>query len=395
MKKKIVFIIILLLIMNVSSAIGMFGDKNIDNIKNKESNFESSHTIFIEVGTATWCPSCPASNSIWHEIYENDNYDFEYCEMVIDKNSKANLRMNDYNLYWVPTSYFDGGENVYPGTSENYFTYYLHASEERVVPDLIAEMKVIYLGYSRFYINFSIDNNEGIDYPGHLRIYVIELESTLWEDYSNNPYYHAFLDFAINQPIIIQARDSISDTVIWDGVSEGYSDLKMDNIQFILVVFDDEAHEALSDPDFDGDDPEGAPFDSYYVDETIAVVTDLKNNPPDIPHIEGSTNGEAGVGYYYTICGTDLDGDKITYCIDWGDDSGEEYVGPNPSGVCMNISHTWTEEGAYTISVKSIDIYGVESDWAKLIVNMPKSKQYINPLIFRLIQQFPLLGFLS
>ena len=229
----------------LNSDVREFEDKNIDSMKNNDTNFESSHTLFIEVGTATWCPSCPASNSLWHELYEEDNYDFEYCEMVVDKNSGANSRMGDYNLYWVPTSYFDGGENVYPGTNKNYFTNYLDASGERIVPDLIAEMEVISLGNSRFYINFSIENNEGVDYPGHLRIYILELESTLWEDYSHNPYYHAFLDFAVNQPINIPAGDSITDSVIWDGASEGYSDLIMDNIQFSSTSSSDFSEEYI------------------------------------------------------------------------------------------------------------------------------------------------------
>jgi len=76
-----------------------------------------THTVFVEVGTATWCPSCPASNNAWHSIYGSGNYDFEYCELVVDKNSVANSHMNNYNLYWLPTSYFDGGQFVYPGTS--------------------------------------------------------------------------------------------------------------------------------------------------------------------------------------------------------------------------------------------------------------------------------------
>jgi len=266
MKKIYSIIIGIFFVLNGLGVVALNSDvseheyKNIDSMENNDTNLESSHILFIEVGTATWCPSCSASNSLWHEIYEEGNYDFEYCEMVIDKNSGANSRMGNYNLYWVPTSYFDGGENVYPGTNKKYFTIYLDASGERIVPDLIAEIEVISLGNSRFYIDYSIENNEGVDYPGHLRIYILELESTLWEDYSNNPYYHAFLDFAVNQPINILAGDSLTDSVIWDGASEGYSNLIMDNIQFILVVFDEESHEALSDPDFDGDDPEGAPF---------------------------------------------------------------------------------------------------------------------------------------
>ena len=49
---------------------------------NEESNGGSrsyTHTVLVEVGTSTTCPSCPASNSAWHSIYAGGNYDFEYC----------------------------------------------------------------------------------------------------------------------------------------------------------------------------------------------------------------------------------------------------------------------------------------------------------------------------
>jgi len=146
MKKIYTLIISFFFILNglgvvaLNSEVEEFEDKNIDTMKNNNTNFEYSHTVFIEIGTATWCPSCPASNSLWHEMYEEDIYDFEYCEMIVDKNSGANSRMNDYNLYWVPTSYFDGGENVYPGTYKNYFKFYLDASGERIVQNLVGEI---------------------------------------------------------------------------------------------------------------------------------------------------------------------------------------------------------------------------------------------------------------
>ena len=181
MKKLISIIIIFFLSISgfVTASIS-YDQKNndfeINNInKNSETKIESTHTILVEVGTATWCPSCPASNLAWHSIYEEENYNFEYCEMIIDKNPVASARMNDFNLYWVPTSYIDGGEFVFPGTNTDNFYEFLYNSGSREVWDLFAELNVKWLGNSKIGININITNNESLDYPGYLRVYIIEL----------------------------------------------------------------------------------------------------------------------------------------------------------------------------------------------------------------------------
>ena len=135
--------------------------KEYENIANddhefRKSNVDFTHTVLVEVGTATWCPSCPGSNYAWHLIYKSGDYDFEYCEMVIDKNTVANSHMNNYNLYWVPTSYIDGGEYVQPGTNYDNFYDFLDEAGSRIVPDLVADMEIMSLGNGGFYIEYLI-----------------------------------------------------------------------------------------------------------------------------------------------------------------------------------------------------------------------------------------------
>ena len=178
-----------------------------------------THTVLVEVGTRTTCPSCPASNLAWHSIYEGGNYDFEYTELVYNMNTVAYSRFLQFNPMWVPTSYWDGGEYVLPGTNTATFYSYLDASGSRVVPDLVASLDAEWLGSANIEISYSVVNNDASNYPGHLRIYVLELESTLWNDYNGNPYYHAFLDFPVNQAIDIPAAGNIADTVVWDGAA--------------------------------------------------------------------------------------------------------------------------------------------------------------------------------
>lgn len=98
------------------------------------------HTVLVEVGTATWCPSCPQSNDAWHTIYGGKAYDFEYTALVYDKNPVASARFYEFNPKYVPTSYWDAGEFVYPGTNMATFYSYLDSSGAREVPDLVADL---------------------------------------------------------------------------------------------------------------------------------------------------------------------------------------------------------------------------------------------------------------
>jgi len=133
------------------------------------------------------------------------------------------------------------------------------------------------------------------------------------------------------------------------------------------------------------DDDNGDRSGSAYV-----FVSSSVNQPPETPDIDGPTEGTAGEQYTYEICSTDPEGDNIVYCIDFGDDTGEVCVGPFPSGTCASVNHTWAEEGTYTVKAKATDIYGAESDWATLEVEMPVNQQVdMHPLFQRILERFP------
>lgn len=125
-------------------------------------------------------------------------------------------------------------------------------------------------------------------------------------------------------------------------------------------------------------------------------ISAIANSPPSVPEIHGPTSGKAGVEYTYEICTEDPDGDDIIFCIDWDEGAGEICTTQYPSGTCIEVSHTWSEEGSYTIKVKAEDIHGAESDWATLGVSMPKTKPIISfALLFEeLIERFPILRYI-
>jgi hypothetical protein len=105
---------------------------------NKVTN-EFSHTVFIEEGTATWCPACPYAANALNRIYNSGDYPFYFVSLVSDENKDAQRRLSeDYNIYAIPVTFFDGGYNVYIGSSnaENEFRNRIESCGQREVPNL-------------------------------------------------------------------------------------------------------------------------------------------------------------------------------------------------------------------------------------------------------------------
>ena len=92
------------------------------------------------------------------------------------------------------------------------------------------------------------------------------------------------------------------------------------------------------------------------------------NQPPKNPNVPyGNTTGMAGVSYTYQSNTTDPEEDAIFYKFDWDDFTESSWIGPFPSGDCVNVSHTWREGEIYHIRVKAMDKHGEESDWSELL----------------------------
>jgi len=109
---------------------------------------------------------------------------------------------------------------------------------------------------------------------------------------------------------------------------------------------------------------------------TRIVTITGENSPPSRPTITGPTSGTTGTSYTYEIVSTDPDNDKIFYCINWDDGSDEFCTNLFNSGEKTTISHTWTTDGNYAITVKATDENEAESDIATLQIAMPKTDSF-------------------
>jgi len=107
--------------------------------------------------------------------------------------------------------------------------------------------------------------------------------------------------------------------------------------------------------------------------ETILVMRDL-HSPGKPTRPDGSTNGKIGVNYTYTTSTVDGDGDQIYYMFDWGDGNTTDWIGPYESGEICEVSHSWSKEGNYNITIIARDEYFCYSEWSDpLPIVMPYS----------------------
>ncbi|RLF41318.1 MAG: hypothetical protein DRN12_03515, partial [Thermoplasmata archaeon] len=125
-------------------------------------NDQFTHTVFCEVGTASWCPACPKMASELKAVFDKGDYPFYFVELVVDKNSDANRRMNQYNLKYLPTAFYDGGKEVVVGGGRgtSYHENMIKNCGKRDVHELDFNLSVEWLGEGSLGINISITNKE-------------------------------------------------------------------------------------------------------------------------------------------------------------------------------------------------------------------------------------------
>jgi hypothetical protein len=113
---------------------------------------------------------------------------------------------------------------------------------------------------------------------------------------------------------------------------------------------------------------------SIWSDSLTVTITD--NTPPDIPTVTGPSEGKPNKPYLFNIVSSDLQGQDISYFVDWGDGTFTDWVGPYISGTMIHVTHTWTETGDYTVKVKAKDSMDMESDWATLTMAVPLDYEF-------------------
>ena len=273
MRKFLPFVVVGILVLSgLGASAQILANNNEINDTNKENcNDRATHTVLGEFGTATWCGFCKYAHGALKELYAEQKLDFYYVSLVSDKNSKAYARaVSDYNVAGWPTVWWDGGYRVNVGagsipSAKSAYTSSINSCGARSVEDVEIKLTVNWIGGTQLEAEVSVINNEPITYGGTIRVYITEKNSSMgWKDAGGHIYTMAFLDWAFNEDISIPGGGTWSDTMTWDGASNGFPTVTKKNTMVIAAVFNDEWHQGYSYPP-------NNPFDAYYVDDATAV----------------------------------------------------------------------------------------------------------------------------
>ena len=139
-----------------------------------------------------------------------------------------------------------------------------------------------------------------------------------------------------------------------------------------------------------GDEISVTSFCSLFGSLTKTLVIP-NENAPNTPEITGPSNGKTGEELQYTFVTTDPNGDDVYYYIEWGDGTNTGWIGPYSSGEEVTESHSWSSQGAYTISAKAKDTDENEGLSGIFTINIPRNKYVFSNFISRYIERLPIL----
>ncbi|KYK23705.1 hypothetical protein AYK21_02170 [Thermoplasmatales archaeon SG8-52-2] len=124
----------------------------------------------------------------------------------------------------------------------------------------------------------------------------------------------------------------------------------------------------------------------------IWSFTTVANNAPSAPKINGPIKCKPSENYNYSIVSFDPDKNPLLYYIDWGDGTTNDWDGPYDSGENVTRTHSWSSNNkTYIIRAKAKDIYGAESDWGYLEIEIPRPKSTFYHFFYWFLERFPVL----
>ncbi len=236
-----------------------------------------THTVFVEETTSVNCRYCPNVGAILEKLESSEDYRFYYVSMILENSKAANYLTSVYNRYADPTVYIDGGYRVILGglNPESNYSAAIRSAENRMTPKIQVTVAAEYKNTTNSIVAVvEVVNGESSAYTGRLRVYLIEIISSQFNDYNGLKYKNAFVDFVINQDISVSAENSQT----FSG-EFSVGNLDYENLKLIAVVFSSTGVGAFSDP------PDNEyPFTAYYADATDAtyVVQGERNLPPEV-----------------------------------------------------------------------------------------------------------------
>lgn len=226
-------------------------------------------------------------------MYNSGAHPFDFITFAYYKNKIAeNYAGPQYNLSYVPAVFWDGGNIVTVGNISQY-TSNINSCKTRAVNDIDTEIIVKWVGDATLEITVAVTNNEAGTYDGYLRVFIVELISSMgWVDYAGIPYTHPLLDLPFNENIVLNSGETWESTVTWvgadhnSGYGQTFGSITPGNIKVIAGVYENVGHQAYSYPQ-----GSAYPFTAYYLDDSVSARPEfLSVDNEEIPEAGGTVN---------------------------------------------------------------------------------------------------------
>jgi hypothetical protein len=340
------------------------GDNGDGNGNGDDTPWDASHYVFIEEATGSWCQPCVKVGELLAELYESHKYPFYFVSMIGDQDNTREYMENHYNVWGYPSVYVDGGYQILLGgaTKKEVLENSIKSALSRNLPPIDINVSAGHNeNKTQIRIKGYVKNDGDSTYKGTLRVYLAEIISTQWLDYSKKPYHYGFIEFLIDKNIEIPSNEIHNYSKIIDVQEINIPDdstLDLDNLMIFSVIFNSKAVKKESDPedgDFNGNKHE---FNAYYADNAAgARVVEGGNLPPsvgiDSPKF-GSLNlgGQPIFDFIFLLKKNTVTIGKITIKANVTDDIGIEKVEFYING---NLKFEDTEE-PYEYSITKIGI---------------------------------------
>ena len=124
------------------------------------------------------------------------------------------------------------------------------------------------------------------------------------------------------------------------------------------------------------EDARGDNVDIYFESK----IYEVPNEEPLAPTITGPNGGKKETSYTFNFNAIDPDGDDVKYFIDWGDEN-TETTGFVTQGTNHPVSHTYAEDGIYTITAHAQDVFGADGPESEKEFKVTRSKSIEMPFL--------------
>jgi hypothetical protein len=244
MKKMILLIVAAILLVSPFAAAATMTSSEQKTTPKTTSAF--THTVFIEEGTATWCPNCPNAAEALFSIYNSSDYPFYYVALVWDQSKIGKDRMwGHYRGKAFPTIFVDGGNSSVVGSAstvqltEQLYRPAIEEAGARAVHPLEVTTNVTGQGNAKLDITVTVKNAGDKLYFGFLRSYVTEIESR-WIADNGHPYHFGLLGYGMRKIVILSPQKTQTYTATFNGnAKQGnltFPDIVDNNIMVISTV---------------------------------------------------------------------------------------------------------------------------------------------------------------